>query len=189
MGASQQLTSGTNGGDYEAPYVTPQLWSKLIKACAQRRDFYPDAFNLLREMEAAGVIPTARTYHSCLPSRNKAVSVAKNPEHSDLDDCNLTSNADKRVIAWSIKPALMTRHAAGTYSSLLEVAARRQDAVAAERLWNIMTEDGARPPAGLRDYTTMLAAYRGSIQRYRVIATILRWLTGVPPTILKCLEF
>ena len=59
MGASQQLRSGTDGG-YDAPYVTPQLWSKLIRACAQRRDYYPDAFNLLREMEAAGVIPTAR---------------------------------------------------------------------------------------------------------------------------------
>ena len=32
---------------------TPQLYTTLIRACAKRRDYYPDAIRMLDEMEGA----------------------------------------------------------------------------------------------------------------------------------------
>ena len=53
-----------------------------------------------------------------------------------------------------------------TYESLLHVAARRSDAVGAEKLWSVLTKDGAEPPPGLHAYTTMISAYSAAIKRH-----------------------
>eukprot|EP01047_Picozoa_sp_COSAG01_P100725 COSAG01_NODE_30541_length_614_cov_0.667961_1_plen_109_part_00 len=35
----------------------------------------------------------------------------------------------------------------------------------AQKIWDILTNDGRQLPRGLRHYTTLLSAYRGAIQR------------------------
>jgi hypothetical protein len=37
--------------------------------------------------------------------------------------------------------------------------------VGAQKIWDILTDDGRQLPRGLRHYTTLLSAYRGAIQR------------------------
>lgn len=93
--------------------LTHELWTIMIRACAQRRDYYPDALQLLHEMQAEGWTPTTTTF-----------------------------------------------------GAVLEVTARRRDAVAAQKVWDILTSHGQNPPRGLRHYTTLLSAYRGAIQRF-----------------------
>jgi pentatricopeptide repeat protein len=46
--------------------LTHELWTIMIRACAQRRDYYPEALQLLHEMQSDGWEPTTTTFGALL---------------------------------------------------------------------------------------------------------------------------